>query len=342
MTCPLVRIFIIAPLRRQTMKKKTAMLLLTFLVIYIFTFFVPRMMPGDPFSYLDYADTDTSGLMSEQHKAVMREYYGMNKPLVTQFAETVRNNLHGNFGTSIYYKGPVLSLVISKLGWSLYMIFSTQVLSLLFGLMLAKLSVNHPRIDPGIYGFMTVMAEVPSFLIGIALLFLVAAQVKWIPLSGAYASFAQYRNGLERISDILIHSIMPVAAMVLATTPMFYFTARTSFLNIMEKKYVYAARAKGISKPRIWRKYVVLNGMMPVVARFFLCVARCVEATLLVENVFAYPGLGKLMRDAVVYRDYPLIQGVFLIATVIVLLSSYISDVIGLFISRENSYAKAN
>lgn len=324
------------------MKRKTVMLLLTFLVIYIFTFFVPRLMPGDPFSYLDYADTDTSGLMSEQHKAVMREYYGMNKPLLTQFAETVRNNLHGNFGTSIYYKGPVLSLVISKLGWSLYMIFSTQVLSLLFGLMLAKLSVNHPRIDPGIYGFMTVMAEVPSFLIGIALLFLVAAQVKWIPLSGAYASFAQYRNGLERISDILIHSIMPVAAMVLATTPMFYFTARTSFLNIMEKKYVYAARAKGISKPRIWRKYVVLNGMMPVVARFFLCVARCVEATLLVENVFAYPGLGKLMRDAVVYRDYPLIQGVFLIATVIVLLSSFISDVIGLFISRENSYAKAN
>lgn len=324
------------------MKRKTVMLLLTFLVIYIFTFFVPRLMPGDPFSYLDYADTDTSGLMSEQHKAVMREYYGMNKPLVTQFAETVRNNLHGNFGTSIYYKGPVLSLVISKLGWSLYMLFSTQVLSLLFGLMLAKLSVNHPRIDTGIYGFMTVMAEVPSFLIGIALLFLVAAQVKWIPLSGAYASFAQYRNGLERISDILIHSIMPVAAMVLATTPMFYFTARTSFLNIMEKKYVYAARAKGIPKPRIWRKYVVLNGMMPVVARFFLCVARCVEATLLVENVFAYPGLGKLMRDAVVFRDYPLIQGVFLVSTVIVLLSSYISDIIGLFIGKENEYAKTN
>ena len=82
--------------------------------------------------------------------------------------------------------------------------------------------------------------------------------------------------------------------------------------------------------------------MMPVVARFFLCVARCVEATLLVENVFAYPGLGKLMRDAVMYRDYPLIQGVFLVATAIVLLSSYISDIIGLFVSRENSYEKAN
>ena len=192
------------------MKRKTVMLLLTFLVIYIFTFFVPRMMPGDPFSYLDYADTDTSGLMSEQHKAVMREYYGMNKPLLTQFVETVRNNLHGNFGTSIYYKGSVLSLVTSKLVWSLYMIFTTQVLSLLFGLVLAKLSVNHPHIDTGIYGFMTVMAEVPSFLIGIALLFLVAAQVKWIPLSGAYSSFARYSNEWDHISDILIHSLMPL------------------------------------------------------------------------------------------------------------------------------------
>ena len=76
------------------MKKKTAMLLLTFLVIYIFTFFVPRMMPGDPFSYLDYADTDTSGLMSEQHKAVMREYYGMNKPLITQFIETIVQSMN--------------------------------------------------------------------------------------------------------------------------------------------------------------------------------------------------------------------------------------------------------
>ena len=324
------------------MKKKTAMLLLTFLVIYVFTFFVPRMMPGDPFSYLDYADTDTSGLMSEQHKAVMREYYGMDKPLLTQFIETVKNNLRGNFGTSIYYKGPVFNLVMSKLGWSLYMIFITQILSLILGLLLAKLSVNHPRIDTGIYGFMTVMAEIPSFLIGIALLFLVAAQVKWIPLSGAYSSFAQYKNEWDHVRDILIHSLMPVTAMVIATTPMFYFTARTSFLNIIEKKYVYAARAKGLSARRIWRKYVVLNGMMPVVARFFLCVARCVEATLLVENVFAYPGLGKLMRDAVLYRDYPLIQGVFLVATAIVLLSSYISDIIGLFVSRENSYEKAN
>lgn len=324
------------------MKKKTVMLLLTFLVIYVFTFFVPRMMPGDPFSYLDYADTDTSGLMSDQHKAVMREYYGMNKPLIMQFAETVRNNLHGNFGTSIYYKGPVFALVMSKLGWSIYMIFTTQVLSLLLGLLLAKLSVNHTRLDPGVFGVMTVIAEIPSFLIGIALLFLVAAQVKWIPLSGAYASFARYTSGWDRISDILVHSLMPISAMVMATVPMFYFTARSSFLTIMEKKYVYAARAKGLPQRRIWRRYIVLNGMMPVVARFFLCVARCVEATLLVENVFAYPGLGKLMRDAVMYRDYPLIQGVFLVATVIVLLSSYISDVIGFFISRENSYEKAN
>lgn len=322
------------------MKKKILILVLTFLVIYVFTFFVPRLMPGDPFSYLDYADTDTSGLLSEQQKAVMREYYGMDQPLLTQFLTTVKQNLSGNFGTSIYYKGPVFQIILSKLGWSLYLIAATQLISFFVGLSLAKLSLRHPRADAGVYGVMTVLAEVPAFLIGIALLFLVAAQIGWIPLSGAYSSFAHYGSRWEQLGDILLHSLMPVSAMVLTTTPMFYFTARSSFLSIQGKLYVFAARAKGLSEQRILRRYIVRNGIMPLVARFFLSVARCVGATLLVENVFAYPGLGKLMRDAVMYRDYPLIQGVFLVTTVIVLFSSFASDAIGDYLDRGNSHDK--
>lgn len=324
------------------MRKKVLMLLLTFLVIYVFTFFVPRWMPGDPFDYLDYADTDTTGLMSEQHKAMMREYYGMDKPLLEQFITTVKRNLSGDLGTSTYYKGPVINLLQSRLGWSLYMIAATQTLSLLLGLILARGSLRHRRLDSVSYSIMTVLAEVPAFLVGIALLFLVAAQVKWIPLSGAYTSFAHYSSLGEQLLDILVHSLMPVLAMVLVNTPMFYFTARSSFLAIQEKKYVFAARAKGLSSQRIWYRYILLNAIMPIVARFFLCVARCVGATLLVENVFAYPGLGKLMRDAVFYRDYPLIQGVFLVTTVIVLLSSFLSDAIGYYIDKEKEHDKAD
>jgi peptide/nickel transport system permease protein len=322
------------------MRKKVLMLLLTFLVIYVFTFFVPRWMPGDPFDYLDYADTDTTGLMNEQHKAVMREYYGMDKPLMEQFVTTLTRNLSGDLGTSTYYKGPVINLLKSRLGWSLYMIATTQTLSLIFGLLLARESLRHRRLDSINYSIMTVLAEVPAFLVGIALLFFVAAPIKWIPLSGAYTSFAHY-NGLgDQLLDILLHSLMPVLAMVLVNIPMFYFTARSSFLAIQEKKYVFAAHAKGLSNRRIWYRYILLNAIMPIAARFFLCVARCVGATLLVENVFAYPGLGKLMRDAVFYRDYPLIQGVFLVTTVIVLLSSFLSDVIGYYIDKEKDHDK--
>lgn len=323
------------------MRKKVLMLLLTFLVIYVFTFFVPRLMPGDPFDYLDYADTDTTGLMSEQHKAMMREYYGMDRPLLEQFFTTIKRNLSGDLGTSTYYKGPVAGLLKSRLGWSLYMIASTQTLSLLLGLILARGSLRFKRLDTINYSIMTVLAEVPAFLVGIALLFLVAAQVKWIPLSGAYTSFARYSSLGDRVLDILIHSFIPILTMVLVNVPMFYFTARSSFLAIQEKKYVFAARAKGIPSRRIWRRYILLNAIMPIVARFFLCVARCVGATLLVENVFAYPGLGKLMRDAVFYRDYPLIQGVFLITTVIVLLSSFLSDAIGYYIDKGETHDKA-
>lgn len=310
------------------MGKKIYILVLTFLSIYVFTFFVPRLMPGDPFSYLDYVDTDTSGLMSEQHKAIMREYYGMDKPITTQFITTLKQNLQGDFGTSIYYKGSVFKIIMSKVGWSMFLVFTTQFISLGLGLLLSLVSIRFSRADSGIYPVMTVLAELPSFLIGIALLFLIAAKIKWIPLSGAYSSFGHYANNWEQIKDILIHSLMPILAMVLVTTPMFYFTARSSFLNIQEKKYVLAAKAKGLSYRRILRKYIVRNGIMPVIARFFLTAAHCVSATLLVENVFEYPGLGKLMRDAVFYRDYPLIQGVFLFTTVIVLMSSFASDLI--------------
>ena len=298
-------------------------------------------MPGDPFDYLDYADTDTTGLMSEQHKAMMREYYGMDRPLLEQFVTTVTRNLSGDLGTSTYYKGPVINLLKSRLGWSLYMIAATQTLSLFLGLVLARGCLRHRRLDSISYSIMTVLAEVPAFLVGIALLFLVAAQIKWIPLSGAYTSFAHYKNLGDKLLDILMHSFMPILAMVLVNVPMFYFTARSRFLAIQEKKYVFAARAKGLSSRRIWNRYILLNAIMPIVARFFLCVARCVGATLLVENVFAYPGLGKLMRDAVFYRDYPLIQGVFLVTTVIVLLSSFLSDVIGYYIDKEKEHDKA-
>ena len=178
------------------------------------------------------------------------------------------------------------------------------------------------------YPLLSALAEVPPFLTGVLLLFLVAARVAWIPLSGAYTPFAEYGSLWARLGDILVHSLMPGAALTLVTVPRFYFTARASFLAILDKPYLTNARARGLSEGRIRTRYILRNAATPIVARLFLSVGGAVGGTILVENVFAYPGLGTVLREAVQYRDYPMLQGVFLLSAALVLASLAAADLV--------------
>lgn len=310
------------------MKKKAVIYLMTFITVYLFTFFVPRLMPGDALAYLSESAITNMEVTSLTPEDAMRAYYGLDLPIGEQFVRTLQRNLHGDLGESIYYKQPVWHVVLTRMPWSLYIMSVTLGISLLLGVLLAFISVRRKRTDAFLYGLMTVQAETPPFLLGVLLLFLVAAKVDWIPLSGAQSSFAFYQSSADRVRDLLVHSLMPICAMVLSAVPGFYMTARTSFLGILGRNYMITAQAKGLPRGRVNRKYILKNAMAPIVARFFLSVGYCLSATLLIENVFAYPGLGKLMRDAVLFRDYPLIQGVFLISTTFVLLCSFLSDLI--------------
>ena len=132
----------------------------------------------------------------------------------------------------------------------------------------------------------------------------------------------------QRLGDILVHSLMPVCALTLVTVPKLFFTARASFFTILGRPYLTNARAKGLTAGRIRTAYILRNAATPIVARFFLSVGGAVGGTILVENVFAYPGLGTVLREAVQYRDYPMLQGVFLLSAVLVLLSLAAADVV--------------
>lgn len=318
------------------MKKKIIMLLLSFAVIYLFNFAIPRLMPGDPFSYNSSdAAENMDGEMSEEQKEYMRAYYGMDKPLARQLWDTVRANLRGDFGQSIHFKRPAAELIAERLPWTLFIMGATLLISMLTGVFLALVSVRRPGADRLIFAVSSFVAEIPAYLIGVLLLFLVAARVKWLPLSGAVTAFARYGSVWDKLRDILVHALMPLLAMCVFTVPKFYFTARAGFLDILRKPYMVSARAKGLSERRIRWRYIFVNGVTPIVARFFLSVASVIGATMLVENVFAYPGLGMLMREAVRYRDYVLIQDIFLLSAVITLLSLFAADLINSLADRK-------
>ena len=137
--------------------------------------------------------------------------------------------------------------------------------------------------------------------------------------------------------DLVSHAMLPILSLVLVMFPRFYFTARASFLEVMGKPYLLNAKAKGLKDGRFRWRYIFRNGMTPVVARFFLEVGTAVGGTLLIENVFAYPGLGLVMREAVRYRDYMMLQGFFLLSTGLVLTSLFLADMINGRIDRRKT-----
>jgi peptide/nickel transport system permease protein len=318
------------------LKKKISVLVLSFIVIYLFNFSIPRLMPGDPFSYNSSDASENVDIeMSEEHKEYMRAYYGMDKPVHEQLWNTIKSNLRGDFGQSIHFKRSAADVIRERLPWTLFIMGATLIISMLTGVLLALICIRNAKADRVIFGISSFVTEIPSYLIGVLLLFLVAAKVKWIPLSGAVTAFAKYDSVWEWIRDVLVHALLPVTAMCIFTIPKFYFTARASFLSIVGKPYLLNAKAKGLAERRIRWRYIFVNGITPIIARLFLSVGTTIGGTMLIENVFAYPGVGTVMREAVKYRDYIMIQDVFLLSTVIVLLSLFAADLLNGFVDRE-------
>ncbi|NLP37669.1 MAG: ABC transporter permease [Firmicutes bacterium] len=319
--------------KRRT--KRYVVFLCTFLTIYLFNFFLPRLMPGDPFSHnAAYSGQDMQGLSAEDLER-LRAYYGLDKPLLVQLLNTIKANLKLDLGQSILYKKSVAEVIKARLPWTLYIMLSTLIFSLLLGLILALSALENGKRDSLIYKSMSLLAEIPSFLLGIILLFFVAAKVDWLPLAGNLTPFYRHGSVVEYVLDVLRHSLLPICALTLNLTPQFYFTARTSLLNIRTKDYVLNAQAKGLNQKIIRYKYIMLNALPPIVARFFLSVGTCIGGTMLIENVFNYPGLGMVLRDAVMYRDYILIQGVFLLSATVVLCASLFSDIINNYLQKD-------
>jgi peptide/nickel transport system permease protein len=295
-------------------------------------------MPGDPFTYSSsVSGEDNTTNLSREQMEYMRSYYGMDKPFFDQFTDTVGRNLSGDFGLSIHYKRAASDILAERLPWTLFIMASTLLLSLLIGSFLALWCIRSKAADKIIFSIASVISEIPPYLIAILLLFLIAANVRWLPLSGAVTAFGEYATHWEWIKDVLLHALLPITALCLVSIPRFYFTARASFLSIVEKPYILNAKAKGLREHRIRWRYIFFNGITPVIARFFLSVGTTVGGTLLIENVFAYPGLGTVMREAVKYRDYIMIQDVFLLSATIVLISMFVADLINGLVDKESA-----
>lgn len=304
--------------------------LLVIIVMLFINFFLPRLMPGDPFLYLSVEEGTVSSVFSQEQIDYYKGYYGLDKPLHIQFWAYLTGLLRGDLGYSIYYNTSVTQMIFSRIPWTLFIVVSSLLLSSVIGASLGAISAwfRDKAPDRLMYFFMIVISEIPAFLLGVLFLFVFAAQMRWFPLSGGITVFATFDSVWDQIGDILHHAFLPILTLTITRLGGFYLLSRNSMLTVLSKDYIRTAKAKGIGKRSIIFRHALKNALPPIVARVFMSLGTLFGGAVLVENVFAYPGVGKLMREAVGNRDYVLIQGIFLIITITVLLMNWLADLI--------------
>jgi len=304
-------------------------LLSTLFIILVINFFLPRMMPGDPFSTTsaDEVGEDIIVMTEEQHLYYIN-YYGLDRPLPEQFLAYMKNLMTGNLGRSIYYKMPVSDVIMLHLPWTILIVVSATVISTISGVVLGTLSAKNRKkgSDRIMMTGMIAFAEIPSFLLGLILLLIFSVYLRLFPLAGAVTPFANYNGMVEQILDISYHAFLPVLTLSLSQLTGVYLLTRNTLITVTTKDYIRTARAKGLGEKNVWIRHALRNALLPVVTRTGFTIGIMMGGVVLVENVFSYPGIGMTLRSAVVGRDYPLIQGILLVIAVSILICNLLVD----------------
>lgn len=303
---------------------------ITFIFILTFNFFIPRLMPGDPFLFISSDVGDITITYTDEEIEKYKEYYGLDEPLYIQYTSYLADTFTGDFGYSIYYHEDVLDLIIKRMWWTIGLVASSLILSSVIGIFFGSISAwnRNNKLDYLLYMSLLGISEIPSFLLGILFLFIFAAKFGWFPLSGGISNFVEYNSFFDKFLDIAYHAALPVLTLTIVGIGSFYILSRNSMISVLSKDYIKTARAKGLTQRKQIFRHALRNSILPLITRIFLSLGTMFGGAILVESVFNYPGLGRLMRDAVLLRDYPLIQGIFLFVTIFVLIMNFLADVV--------------
>ena len=293
-------------------------------------FFLPRFMPGNPLALLAGVDV---GLLTPEQRAEVLEESGLDRPLPEQYFKYWGDLLQGDFGYSYRARQPITDMILERLPWTLFLAVSSLVVAALVGVSVGAFSAwrRASKVDVGLLWSMITVNSLPSFWLGMLLISLVSVQLGWLPSFGAETPASGYQ-GWERAIDIAKHAILPVITLTVLTIPPVYLTMRYTMLSILGADFIRTARAKGASEPRVLFAHAMRNSLAPVVTILALRLGFAFGGTVIVETVFSYPGLGRLIFESVGGRDYPVMQAAFLLITIAVLLSNLVADVLYQFL----------
>jgi peptide/nickel transport system permease protein len=309
---------------RGYIRKRITTGILTILFSFCLTFFLIRYAPGNPIKVL--AGTENPNPELIEH---LTAKYGLDKSVPIQFANYMKNILNGDFGYSYMSNEPVSKLIGEKLFATILLTLTASVLSVVAGTLLGVYAARKAGsiFDRLMCSACYLFDAIPGFWLGLILILIFASKFKILPTSGMYDLRADYQ-GFARVLDIVKHMILPVATLFIIQTPMYFRISRSSVLQTMSEDFILTLRAAGMKENKIFNKYVLRNAIIPTITKFSLSLAFMISGVALIEIVFAWPGMGRLIMDAIMKRDYPLLTGVYLMISISICIVMIITDII--------------
>jgi peptide/nickel transport system permease protein len=291
-----------------------ALLVLLSFVIYSLI----GLMPGDPIDLMRQSDPRMSAADVARLKAV----YGLDRPLVARYLAWAGQALGGDLGYSRLFAAPVWSALLPRLGNSLVLMGSSFLLALVMALGLGTAAARRPNslLDAAINLFCFAGVSVPTFWLALLLILVFAAGLGWLPASGIATA------GASGLGDRLAHLALPVATLTLANVGSYIRYVRAGMREALAQDHIRTARAKGAGEARVVLHHAMRSAMIPVTTILALSFGGLVSGALVTETMFAYPGMGKLIFDAVMGNDYNLALAALLLAAVTTMLANLAAD----------------
>ena len=296
--------------------RRTIGFVLTLLTVSVVVFAVMNVLPGDP------ALTILGLEASDDAINALRVKLGLNDPVFTRYINWVLNALNGDFGESHSFGVPVSGLILERISMTVSLAVFGMLLTIVIALSLGVgAAANHRKFgDWGVMFFSQLGIAVPAFWLSILLVILFAVKLRWLPPGG----FPGWGDPLLAIKSL----ILPTIALALVQSAVLARVTRSSALEVMRLDYIRTAKASGFSRKRILWRHVLPNALVPIVTIVGMQFAAVVTGTIVIENVFYLPGLGRLIFQSIANRDLPTVQALVMMFAVIVVTANFIVDLL--------------
>jgi peptide/nickel transport system permease protein len=310
----------------------------TLAAVVVFNFFLFRILPGDPVKLIIH-----SPRMTREAQERIRVNFGLDKPVWfdgerlregdvlgafdTQFTVYLRNLLRGDLGVSFASRRDVSEMLSERIWRTVVLVLGGNVIAIILGMALGLIAAwrRGTRLDAGILLWALFSWALPTFFLGIILLILFRGH---LPVGGMATPGLKPEDGLTYWLDVGKHLILPTITMAIVYTGEYILIMRSGVMEVLAEDYILTAKAKGLSTFRTLRDHALKNAMLPMVTMIALTFGYTVGGAIQVETVFSWPGIGRLMYEAVQKRDYPVLQGSFLLLAVSVIVANLLAEIL--------------